>query len=161
MKRKKARAGSHLRFAQRAARYRGDDCLFWPFPLMKNGYGKMRFRGAQSGAHRVVCIIAHGEPPTPKHQACHSCRGALDGCVSPRHISWQTCKQNIHDKYRDGTMPDQKGSKNNYAKLTEAEVHVIRQQARSRGNGRKLAAKFNVSPATISNIKNGKMWGHV
>ena len=44
--------------------YAGDDCLIWPFSKNWNGYGHV---GAGGGkivyAHRMMCSLAHGEPP--------------------------------------------------------------------------------------------------
>lgn len=90
---------------QRHAReYIGDDCLKWPFATDIEGYGVVRFRGRDTSASRAMCFIVHGDPPTPKHQAAHSCGKGHLGCVNPRHIRWATCFENIQEKRVHGTM---------------------------------------------------------
>src|SRR5687768_13005961 len=49
--------------------YEGNECLFWPFSRRQNGYAQLN----QRSVHRMVCEEKHGPPPTPRHQAAHSC----------------------------------------------------------------------------------------
>lgn len=80
--------------------YTGDDCVEWPFSKWHNGYGQFRWKGL-AGAHRIMCYMVYGPPPTSKHQAAHSCSKKL--CVTPRHLSWKLPKDNA-------TYPNRKGS---------------------------------------------------
>ncbi len=76
-----------------------DDCVVWPYSRNPQGYGQTYYSSEVMGAHRVMCILAHGEPPSPKHQAAHSCGNGRNGCVNPAHLRWATPKENIADKY--------------------------------------------------------------
>src|SRR5579859_4466599 len=38
---------------------------------------------------RVVCEAYHGPPPTPQHEAGHTCPdGENARCINPRHLAW-------------------------------------------------------------------------
>lgn len=50
-----------------------------------------------------MCQKAHGDPPSPKHDAAHSCGRGHEGCVNPNHLSWKTKKQNQADRITHGT----------------------------------------------------------
>jgi hypothetical protein len=54
-------------------------------------------------AHRLMCQLAHGDPPTPDHIAAHSCGRGHEGCVNPNHLSWKTYSENELDKRVHGT----------------------------------------------------------
>lgn len=85
--------------------YAGDDCLVWPFSRDgRVGRGRLGHEGKGWWAHRLMCVLAHGEPPTPKHQAAHECGKGHYGCVNPRHLHWKTNAQNQIDRRRNGNM---------------------------------------------------------
>lgn len=93
--------GQGIKWLREHVSYRGDDCL--PWPLSKDGRvgrGRVGWNGKHYWAHRLMCVLAHGEPPTPKHQTAHSCGKGHEGCVNPRHLSWQTNSENQLDRYR-------------------------------------------------------------
>lgn len=70
-----------------------DECLLWPFSKLPNGYGQCEnYLDVGKGAHRNMCFLVHGAPPTPKHIAARSCRNKL--CVAPKHLSWKTRNEN-------------------------------------------------------------------
>jgi hypothetical protein len=48
----------------------------------------------REAAHRAMCRLIHGNPPTPKHQAAHSCGNGRRGCVHPGHLRWATDAEN-------------------------------------------------------------------
>lgn len=55
-------------------------------------------------------------------------------------------------------MSQSAGSKNGMAKLTEAQVAQIREALGAGEFQRVIAARFGVSQAIISQIKNGRKW---
>src|SRR5690606_7588220 len=65
-----------------------DECILWPFSKSAKGYGRARWKGRDSNAHRIVCELVHGKPPTPKHEAAHLCGNRA--CVNPGHLQWKT-----------------------------------------------------------------------
>jgi hypothetical protein len=54
-----------------------------------------------------------------------------------------------------------RGEENGCSLLTEEQVRDILSRPRGYGTGVRLAEEFNVSPATISNIRVGRTWAHV
>lgn len=125
--------------------YQGPDCLEWPFNRNKNtGHGKVKFRGKHMSASRAMCILAHGEPPTSKHQAAHDCGKAHEGCVNPQHLRWALPYQNSEDRVRHGTAKQ----------LTEADKERIRVLAVDTSQAT-IAQQFGVSPSQISRALSG------
>jgi len=133
----------------------GTDCLAWPFSKDPNGYGQVRYNGKGQGAHRVMCTLAHGEPPDAYQDASHSCGKGHLGCVNPRHLSWKTRAGNLQDRVDHGTIV--RGEKSHGARLTEEDVRLIRGM-KGQITQRELAEKFGVSPSQISLIHSGKKW---
>jgi len=140
------------RWVKKQSLNKGDDCVLWPFSQNPNGYGQYAWVGMK-GAHRIMCSIAHGKPPTPKHEAAHSCGNRL--CVNPKHLIWKTPKENRADKIFHNTHL--RGERNHKAKLTEKQVRTIK-KLRGKVTGRALAARYGVTPALISRIYKGQCW---
>lgn len=138
--------------------YTGSDCLDWPYAKSANGYGQIMVGEKQHNTSRIVCTIAHGEPPTPEHEAAHSCGNGHLGCISPIHLSWKTATENHADRVEHGTSF--RGEHNPIAKLTPDEVAHIRAM---RGKIRQLdlAETYGVSQSLISLVQIGKSWSHI
>lgn len=94
----RAKPGDATRFVEEVAvPFRGVKCLIWPYGKYPNGYGQIGVGGGTKVVSRLVCELAHGLPPTPKHEAAHSCANGHSGCVNPRHLRWATSKENKAD----------------------------------------------------------------
>ncbi|SCB30219.1 hypothetical protein GA0061101_10677 [Rhizobium lusitanum] len=135
--------------------YDGDECLLWPFGRMSNGYGLVRVDGNSCLASRVVCEHVHGAPPTPTHEAAHSCGKGHLGCVTKRHLSWKTSTENKADMLIHGTRL--RGSAHGGSKITEKIALEIR-SLRGKVPQANLVARFGISQTTISRIQNGERW---
>jgi HNH endonuclease len=61
------------------------ECLIWPFSR-RDGRGYIN----EEPVSRFVCKLAHGSPPTEKHDAAHNCGN--ERCVNPHHLRWATGK---------------------------------------------------------------------
>jgi hypothetical protein len=134
--------------------YQGDDCLKWPFSVGDNGRGTVAIDGVNISAPRAMCMLAHGEPPTPEHETAHNCGKGHEGCINPRHLRWDTAAGNHADKVLHGTIV--RGEAVNTAKLNEDQVRYIR---RLNSISRKdLAEMFGVSVWTIWEIRTRRSW---
>lgn len=149
--------GQPMRFYQDVVLpYQSDDCLTWPYSKSGEGYALVESNGRTNHVHRLACGKVNGPPPTPKHQAAHSCGKGSLGCVNPRHLSWKTQSENERDKLRHGTH--NRGERHGMAKLNADTVREIR-ALEGNLSKRKMAAKFGVSHRTIGNILAGRSWG--
>lgn len=136
--------------------HEGEGCLIWPFGRLPKGYGKFRRPdGSETTAHRYMCEVAHGEPPTPNHEAAHSCGKGFDACVHPGHLRWATRSENHADKVEHGT--DQRGEKHHMSVLSAGDIQEIRSLSGVMTQ-REIAAKFGISQAHVSNIIRRKRW---
>ena len=154
----KAGTGEALAFIKDVAlNFAGDGCLIWLFAC-KNGYPDIYVGGKVVLAHRYICTLTYGDPPTPQHHAAHSCGKGRDGYVNPKHLRWATAKENIADKVIHGT--DFRGERNGRAKLREADVLLIR-AARGKKPTTALAAKYGISLVQAHNIQKRKAWRYL
>lgn len=135
--------GEGIRWIREHVGHEGDGCLYWPFSR-GDGYGSVSDRGKHYRAHRLMCRLVHGEPPTAKHQAAHSCGNGLEGCVNPKHLSWKTNGENQLDRRWHGTKSEgQHGSK--FTPEQDAKLRALA----STKTQMELAEIFNVTRSTI------------
>ena len=132
-----------------------DECVTWPFATT-HGHAVMRLNGKLRRVCRVVCEEKHGTPPTPLHEAAHSCGKGHEGCVNPRHLRWATKTENMADQYVHGVRA--MGERHGRAKLTEQDVRAIRGLAGVMSQS-KIAAKYGVSRESVRAIHHRKSWG--
>lgn len=123
-------------------------CLIWPFGRSQGGYAGVG--GKHTYVHRIMCEVRNGPPPTPKHQAAHSCERGHDGCVNPLHLSWKTASENQLDRYR-GRPPAPA------RKITHIQAEEIRAME-GRAQVAELATMYGVSEANIRKIFAGQIW---
>lgn len=148
--------GEPMRFLRNVAlSHEGDSCLRWPFSIGDSGYGRL-FSGCRNYriASSVLCEMAHGERPSPTHEAAHSCGNRA--CVSPQHLRWATPQENSDDKDIHGTKP--LGRRSGKAKLTENDILAIR-AAEGVAPSSELAGRYGVHSNTIRVIQRGLRWG--
>lgn len=150
----RAARGEKEKWLEAHVNYDGDDCLIFPFGTGR--YGHVNIDGEKMHAHRAMCILAHGEPPSPDHEAAHSCGRGHDACVHPKHLRWDTPAGNQADRLIHGT--DSRGEKCATAILTEDQARFIKAN-RGKIGQKDLAARFGVSQATVSAIHSGRNWG--
>lgn len=132
--------------------HHGDDCLLWPFSGNWNGYGHLGVNGKVCKAHRVMCTLAHGEPPTPKHVAAHSCHNPP--CVNPDHLSWKTPRENLLDRRADGTLTKKRWNK--YGTISDDDLAMIC-LLKPFCNQREIGTIFGISYQHVSVIQNKKL----
>lgn len=152
--------GDPLRFIHESAvLHASDECLPWPFGKGPAGYaGMVLIDGKKVLASRYVCELVNGPPPTPEHEAAHSCGKGHEACIAPGHLVWKTHAENEADKLIHGTHG--RGERNSKAKLTEAAVREIL-SLKGKETNPNLASRFGVVPQTISNIHTGRSWSWI
>lgn len=153
-KRIRHKRGAALKWIAESANYKDDGCLTWPFCISPDGYGRVHYAGTQSTASRVMCVFAHGEPPTPFHQAAHSCgRGHL-GCVNPKHLRWATVQENQIERAAHGTS--NRGERQHKSVLTEA--MVLRIKASQNVSAMNMSVALGVSYSSVKHVQDGHSW---
>lgn len=120
------------------------------------GYGQVYFKGRPYAAHRVAWVVTHTWPG-PGMCVCHRCDHRT--CVRPDHLWLGTSQENTADKMAKGRYRTAIREDHPMSKLTEVQVAEIRRLAcQGEMTGRAIARQFGVSYATISLIKNYKIW---
>jgi hypothetical protein len=147
--------GSLIAEVQRAiAEATPDRCWEWPYGRASTGYGHLSYDGKNMGAHRLVCILTHGDKGSGL-DAAHTCGNR--GCINPHHLRFATRAENLGDCVAHGTR--QRGEQIWSAKLTPDNVQTIRRMgAEGRLSMHQIGEQFDVSHSTISEILSGKRW---
>lgn len=127
--------------------FASDECLIFPFARNQNGYASTIRSGKKLYFHRYICQLVHGEPPTPMHEAAHSCNNGHLGCVSHRHLSWKTPAENQLDNFRERPKPGR-------FKLQTHQAEEIR-ALRGKEHITITAARYGISVSHAQNIQSG------
>lgn len=142
--------GAALAFLRDHVGFAGRECVQWPFRAQyRQKYGSVWFEGRLTGAHRLMCRFAHGEPPSG-YEAAHSCHNRL--CVNPNHLRWATRAENLAERR---TL---KGEANASAKLSHSDVLKIREMVGLGMSHSSIANEFGVSRRNVTHIANGTTW---
>jgi hypothetical protein len=154
---RKHRRGSQVPWLHAHVNHEGDECLKWPFAFHRDGRGQVTIDGQTRQAHRVMCKLAHGEPPTPDHEAAHTCGKGHEGCVNPRHLAWKTHTDNLADTLEHGTRVW--GERHPFAILTLPQVLAIRGMAKAHSQA-EVSRAFGLQPGHVGKIVNRQLWRH-
>lgn len=132
--------------------YQGDECVKWPFAEVR-GYGAFRHGGKRHVAHRFMCELVNGPPPTPTHQAAHTCGKGHEGCINPRHLVWKTARENSLDRRCHGTaVLNGDGPR---GRLTDAQWNEIR-ALRGQETQETTAKRYGISMRHVRHIQKSK-----
>lgn len=134
-----------------------------------DGYLRYRLTDARGRkqtitAYRLVALAFIGPPPSEVHEVAHN--NGSRTCAYHRELRWALRVDNHADMQVHGTSTT-RGELNPKAKITEADVRVIRREYRdiknSRGDRRvtELERRFGLHRSTIISIAKGTSWGHV
>lgn len=119
----------------------------------KCGYPVCMIKGKWDRIHRHVYRKHFGE--IAKGLVIrHTCDNPA--CINPNHLIIGTHQDNMDDRFERKRTTF--GTKNSHAKLTEDDVLII---VNSTKNNKELMQEYNVSYATIFNIKNKKSWKYL
>ena len=141
------------------------DCLEWRGGCNSDGYGHLQFEGKMLKLHRLLCMVAHGAPPSSRPLAIHSCDNRR--CCNPKHLRWGSAADNNRDCVEHGRHQRRpwsgarRGAGNPHAKTTEEDVRRIRRAAEAGVPTAELAVGFGLAERTIRNIVTRTRWAHV
>lgn len=152
---------------------KSNECWLWTAGLGTDGYGMFRLNGHNVVASRWAYEALVG--PIPEGLlVCHHCD--TPRCVRPEHLFVGTVLDNIRDMDQKGrrswargdkcgarTHPESqpRGARHGMARLTETDVLAIRAALEEGTPAHKLAAKYRVSRALITLIKQRHLWAHI
>ena len=125
----------------------------------RDGYSRVtiylsRNRWQQVSVHTLVAEAFLGERPGWAHGVAHADGNPANNAAS--NLRWVTQAENEADKAKHGR--NMAGEKHHQAKITEDQARQIKASAET---GRALACQFGISETQVSDIRNGKAWGHL
>ena len=141
----------------------GGDCLPWPYAKGRNGEGLGIVHIGRKAfvASRILCEMVNGPPPTPDHQAAHTCgNGNKIGCVNPRHLEWQTPAENLDDPLwmERVVLSARRSEARRRAGNTRLTSELAAEIRASTESGVAIAARLRVSKTCISDVRKGRTW---
>lgn len=126
------------------------DCsVCWEWKLNRDAklpYGKTRWAGGQTTAHRVAYLMAYGSL-SPVLDVMHICDNPP--CCNPNHLHMGTTRENILDATSKGRWT---------VKLNPELVRQIRAKVKAGGEQQRIAFSLGLSKTTIHNVVAGKTW---
>lgn len=131
-----------------------ENCWIYTKSLLSSGYGRV----GQKRAHRFSYELHCGAIPENMY-VCHRCDNPP--CVNPNHLFLGTPKDNVTDRVNKRRCNTPAGDRHWNRKLTESLIITIKEMINNGMHYRDVADKFNVSHATIHDIKQNKTWKHV
>ncbi|MDE2103786.1 MAG: HNH endonuclease [Patescibacteria group bacterium] len=139
-----------------------DACWPWIPPYQVGlGYGRLKLpNGMLVLAHRLAYFLETGTDPQD-WMVCHRCDNPR--CCNPAHLFLGDHQTNMADMRAKGRAraPEQHGSANPQAKLSERDVGVIRSQIAAGHTNCDIAKRYSVTHQLISRIRRGEIWTHV
>jgi hypothetical protein len=142
--------GLPLAFLEAALASDTDECILWPYAMGgRSPRPQMVIDGKRVYVGREVCRRKFGDPPTPDHEAAHSCGKGHLACINWRHVRWATHAENGLDMAQHETQRK---------KLTPADVRAIRA---SKETHAALARRYDVDPSAIASVRHRRNWRHV
>jgi hypothetical protein len=148
------------RFFSKVAVSDPSDCWEWTGYCVSGGYGTFWYQGKPQLSHRVAWELTRG--PIPDGMCvCHSCDNPK--CVNYLNHLWLgTNLENTQDRDKKNRNINLVGTQHGCAKLTEANVLLIRELYKT-GNysHADLGKMFNVDRTNVYSIVNRKTWRHV
>lgn len=129
-----------------------DDCWQWTGKPSDRGYGRLRFGGKETTAHRVAYSLTAGD--ISKNMCVrHKCDNRL--CCNPAHLEIGTVADNNRDCRERGRHVAPTGPKNGKTKLTPEQIMAIRVDNRT---GREIAVAYGISEGNVSMIRGNMRW---
>lgn len=127
----------------------GAGCWYWTGALTEKGYGAVNLSGKVRPAHSLSYYLIKG--PIPKGLfVLHKCH--TSNCVNPDHLHLGTLLENNQAMFSSGR------SRYQATAVDESVAKKVKDLVYSGQTQTKVAALFNLSDATVSNIVNNRNW---
>lgn len=132
-------------------------CWAWLSYKDPFGYGRLNVGGKPVLASRISYLLHYGDIPDGLF-VLHRCDNP--SCVNPGHLFLGTQADNVADMETKGRSRKRSlsGEQHHRSKVTNAIVRAIR---RSPASDADMAAKYQISRATVHSIRHRKTWKHV
>lgn len=121
-----------------------------------NGRPVIRTNSKNKLAYRCAWELEFGEIPG-KLLVCHKCDNKL--CINVKHLFLGTHQENSNDAILKGRTS--RGVKHPWAKLSEADVHKIRELYAAGLYQKDIGKLYNVTQANVFEITSRKTWSHI
>jgi hypothetical protein len=139
------------------AHTKGPGCWQWTGTTASNGYGIIRVKGKQQGAHRVSMMLYRSFDLESPLFVCHHCDNP--GCVNPDHLFIGTALDNQRDRIRKGRSSS--GERNGKAILTTDQVLLFRKLHQAGQSCADLSKRFGVHRQTMSKVLRRTRWKRI
>lgn len=139
-------------------------CILWIKSKNGKGYGQIKDylnKPRNTYAHRFSYQLFYGSFD-PKLHVLHKCDNP--SCVNPMHLFLGYPKDNVHDCIKKGRAKHSHprfGQANPSSKLTNNDIHQIRDLLKKEYRVIDIARIFCVNRHAISEIKNNRRWTHI
>jgi hypothetical protein len=135
------------------------ECWEYTRGIGSGGYGIVSVNDKAIGAHKLAYLLRRG--PVPKGMCVlHECDNRK--CINPDHLFLGTKGVNNRDRKQKGRNDDRRGRKNYMVKLTENQVHEIRNLASGSGlSQREIGKRFGICQQQVCEIARRKAWVHL
>lgn len=147
------------RFWARVDRSGGPEaCWPWLRYKQKSGHGRVWHEDRLFVASRVAWKLTHGSL-AEELDVCHTCDNGE--CCNPDHLFLGTHTDNMQDKEAKGRGNHARGAAIGLSKLSEDSVRAIRAMRATGMRLTDIAAKFDVTPASIAKVALRRTWAHI
>ena len=140
-----------------------DGCWEWQGSCNNTGYGTVSWNGKVYTAHRIAAWISGlvNSPTAPYSSrepthVLHKCDNRK--CCNPDHFFLGAYTDNQKDAFRKQRRTSYKGATHTNAKLTVAQVNIIRDRYKNGEYQVPLAKEYGVSQRCISLIVRGETY---
>lgn len=111
---------------------------------------------------RVHRLVAKAFIPNPKDKVYINHKNGIKDDNRIGNLEWVTASENDLHAFENGLREPMRGEKNGHAVLTESDILEIRDLCEnSELSQKEIGDKFGVCRSHISDIYNGRRWGHV
>lgn len=141
--------GTAFEWLCRHVNHEGKKCLFWPFSKAYGHPGLVGYCGKIFKPTRLMCLLAHGAPPSDEHKASHTCGRGINGCIHPQHLAWKTDSELRQNLQRVGAVNHGK-----WGKISPAQAEEIKAIG-NRETKAVVAKRYGISAQRVGEILNG------